>query len=404
MNACAVAPDAPAVPYEAPRTGNPVPTPEAANDQSRAVLTLLGGIPLVTPVPIEELSLGARQRIDRAELRARAGLRVEASRMIVAIEAALGVTTDDRIEAMKPKDDLDMALEAALKLAMASIEVVEAAPKKGRAAKAQPRKPKKAPPATLHTAEDLTENQVRRLAAATAKLASPDLSIRADGRKEIEEIAGAHAARVEALRKDAADQERRCLEILRQPPGENDNEAVVEEEVELGRWVRNNDGFLILEKGKPVYEVVKATRTRVISRDGLENLMANKFLNGIQYAAGLKYREMYEMADPERQLRSCMGFEVGGRTPLDPFCRRVVKAVQDRAEDNEALVRLDEYVMRSLESQWGVIAAGRAIHALREVAGKGKTVRQIASGSAHRKHLLSLLDALDAVADYKGLQ
>ncbi len=419
MNACAEA--EPLVePYAVPTTGTPAETPVAANDKRQPTITMLGGIALVTPAPIGDLPLPTRQRIDRAELRARAGMKAEASRMILAIEEDLGVTTQDRIDAIKPQDDYELAIDAALKLALASIDVAKVSKpkaKKGKAKAALVHTPAPDLP-SLRTDEDLTGDQIAKLGRATAKLASRDGNVRAEGREEIAEVERWHTRRTEALRREAEEAERRELEALRH---DNDDSPVIIEEIEVGRWRRDDEGFLELEKGKPVFDAVRATRTRVISRDGLESL-ATSHLDGdgevrchrdgskmtpaitpIQYAAGMKYRELYEAADPERGLKSCMGDPTGGRSAADPFGERAVAAAVKRAQAGKAVIRAEDVVMRHVAEQWGEKAAGRAIRGLREVAGKGRTMRQIASGKAHAKHVTSLCDGLDALADHFGL-
>jgi len=47
-------------------------------------------------------------------------------------------------------------------------------------------------------------------------------------------------------------------------------------------------------------------RVRIVSRDGLETLARSGAITAGQFAAGMLYRNLYEAADPERDLKSQM--------------------------------------------------------------------------------------------------
>jgi len=137
-------------------------------------------------------------------------------------------------------------------------------------------------------------------------------------------------------------------------------------------------------------------RVRIQSRDGLETLRRSGAINGVQFKAGMLYREIYEAADPERDLRSQMG-------DLD---RRGSGAASARAEAlQERRLRLAGS-MAAIEDKVRIADRnGRAVRALREVAGHARCVSHFAaggSGQAVYRRALSL--ALDVAADHFDLR
>jgi hypothetical protein len=187
------------------------------------------------------------------------------------------------------------------------------------------------------------------------------------------------------------------------------------------REVRNIE-TPILKNGAPIWRRGKIStksetvvRPRVTNRDGLETLARSNLtvdgetrlgpdrkpmppaISPLQYAAGMRYREAYEQADPERSLKAMdMAAAGGGRSPDDPFGRRAMGALARRVDVGRQLDRLDR-VAQAAAGHDGVLI-------VRAVAGLGLTVASIApSGRRNRRMAAALLDALDALAEHMGL-
>lgn len=139
-------------------------------------------------------------------------------------------------------------------------------------------------------------------------------------------------------------------------------------------------------------------RVRILSRDGLERLRypgdpnrAPAISQG-QYAAGLRYRDQFEKT--EANLRSCMaGTVAGGGSP---------GGSADRAAQAKADVKAwDDAVFAAFP----VARDGHdALLALREIAGRGKSLRDIASSGSRQGQLRQRLKtALDVVGDMLAL-
>lgn len=378
-----------------------------ATVERRPTLTMLGDIPLVTPWPVEELPLATRQRIDRAELRARAGLRAEASRTILQIEADLGVTPQDRIDAINLRGDYELAIDAALKLALASIDIAKVTQRKAKKGKTKAASaPRRAQRATLRTEEDLTEDQIARLAKATAKLASADQQVRDEGRDEIEEVERWHNRRIEGLRRDVEESERRELEALRDPDG---LDQIVTEEIEVPEYRRDEDGFLELEKGRPVLDVVRKTRTRVTTRDGLDTLLTANAINTMQYDAGMRYRSLFENAGMDGRIKSIMAASTGKRrmalTEEEIFADENWMAEVARAKAHEPVANVEKYIRDRVQNDRGCSkTAERAVTAVRAIAGAGWTLYRLApAGRKNQQYSAAINQALTLAADYFGM-
>lgn len=139
-------------------------------------------------------------------------------------------------------------------------------------------------------------------------------------------------------------------------------------------------------------------RVRVRSRDGLESLARAGALSPAQFRAGMLYRDLYEAADPERDLRSQMnspafmagGRSAGGHVTPEAWAARRARLAQTIAQI-ETKVRVAD-------------RNDRAVQALREVAGHARCVSHISKGgggqAAFRR---SLILALDIVAIHFGI-
>lgn len=220
----------------------------------------------------------------------------------------------------------------------------------------------------------LTDNQALRFITAEAKIGSPDLDQQRDGQRMLRALDAEIEARI--LERDAKAnlEELKGLEALRG--------------LDIG--VSNHEK----SRGAPR-----------ASRDGLETLLTAGSITRTQHAAGLRYRADYELLDPEK-----------GLTPptLDPALRNVVRGgegfAQKRREreefvrDLEAMIQEEDRTFRGALGRSDVERVGRAVWALREIAGKGANLANLSSsGSVQIRTSGALRDALDCAAIAYGL-
>lgn len=140
-------------------------------------------------------------------------------------------------------------------------------------------------------------------------------------------------------------------------------------------------------------ERAEGGRFRIRNRDGLDSLRAAGAIDDRQAAAGLRYRARFEAA--RQALPSALAIRPGGvrsgrRERPDGLAARLAEARCD-VERMEAAV-----VARCADRR----AAAEAVTVLREVAGEGRTLRELAT-SGHRRDRLRtrLVGALEAVRE-----
>jgi hypothetical protein len=139
-------------------------------------------------------------------------------------------------------------------------------------------------------------------------------------------------------------------------------------------------------------------RIRIRSRDGLETLAATGAISALQQRAGLLYRDLYEATDPERDLRSQMASAAmsgaGGKAAPG--------AAEAWAERRLRLCR----AMAALEAKVRVADRnGRAVRALREVAGHARCISHfVAGGGGQAAHRRALGLALDICIGHFGIR
>lgn len=338
--------------------------PTVAND-NRPCVILLGDLPLISRHPLDRLSPGELARVSRIEAALRGRNRREASRLALDYEASQGITTEERIAAMAPANDLDRAIEAAVGCAVASYAETYTPPPQPKKAK-RPKGHKKPKPKPVDPLEglkpgDLTQDEIDRLILADANLASPDADVRDTANGTIKAIQRAAAKRATDASLKAARAEIEALEALRDPD------------------VQITESERLEHKG----------RVHLSNRDGLEALWIEGKLDDKQRAAGRKYRSVFEQA--ERSLQS----------NAQAILRRMMSGCASSTGDNDndsafdALREIEDLVNRSTDKAF---ERGRRLLCLREVAGKGHTIRAVCgSGKAHSVHMLSLMAALDAI-------
>lgn len=231
----------------------------------------------------------------------------------------------------------------------------------------------------------LTENQRYRMTVAEERIASDDLSNQRLGHLMLEALEKEVQARREGDDVEAALAERRGLEALR---GYDIGQSSIEGAV-----------------GAPH-----------LSRDGLETLLTAGSITRTLHAAGLRFRTDYERIDPERKLtpptllregktkgNGGEGFDV---KIAESWARvRTIYLIIAGVEMETARAAGDEFSRPTMPQLPADHPFMRAIHALNEVAGKGRNIRDLASGGRTRTRIRDDLEfALDACAIIYGLE
>lgn len=178
--------------------------------------------------------------------------------------------------------------------------------------------------------------------------------------------------------------------VRSEPAGMAAREAVLAqvEAVEAGRLGVSPDLGGLVETG-PGF-------VRASNRDGLVSLHKSCTLTDDQAKAGFAFRLCYEAS--AKGLGSSLGNagEGGGAS------RKIVGLARSATELHRAylLARLNQ-MERAVAA---VLVDGRELHALRLVAGEGKTVYELAGNSGHARdaYKAALVRALDAIA--RGLR
>jgi len=361
--------------------------PLVANDNRPSVI-LLGDLPVLSRHPIDRLSPGELGRINRIEAALRGRNKREASRLALDYETSQGITTEERIAAMAPANDVDRLIEAALGFAVQTYAEGYVAPKPVREKKLKGKKKpkaKKVDPYEGFPIGDLRQDEIDQVEAAEANLKAPDLAVRKAAMETM--------ARV-----------RRAVEtrINKQAVTEGLEDIIA---LEAARGVK-------VEKSK---NPDHAGGMFVPGRDGLETLTAEKTdkdgepipptLSRIQFAAGLRYRKDYEMIDPARILTP---MELGGSTKGashggDGWSDKRLE-IERRLWSVHALIAGLPYGARSMPPLPAGHLVMRAIHAIVEIAGKGSNPSEMTnSGGARERIVASLKFALDCAASIYDL-
>ena len=175
---------------------------------------------------------------------------------------------------------------------------------------------------------------------------------------------------------------------------------------------------LVLKDGAPVWRRGRK-RTKpetvsrpIVSRDGLESL-AHSHLNAagdvrlhpdgkpyapaidrVLYAAGTRYRALYENSDPERGLKAVDPSSAGGgRAPSNPWDSATVRAIQGHAEAAGVIRVIEAGVQADITASLGATAGHKAVWLLREIAGKGSTVYALVGNGGPAKRAIALFEA-----------
>ena len=161
---------------------------------------------------------------------------------------------------------------------------------------------------------DLSRDDLRRLAKAERKAASPDPSQASAGRREIGDIERRHAERLEVQSLGARLAETSSLALSR-------GEEVRSETVRIAVPLLDEHGARLVRRGLPLYRQETVTRMRILSRGGLQLAFDRGDLDGGPVKAerlletAKAYRRAYETASalttPARNLAV-----IGARSPL----------------------------------------------------------------------------------------
>lgn len=134
-------------------------------------------------------------------------------------------------------------------------------------------------------------------------------------------------------------------------------------------------------------------RVRVRTRDGLESLQRGGTISDGQYRAGLLYRDLYEAADPERDLKSQMS-ELERRPGAAALHGRAEAWAERRLRLSGAIAALEAKVRNADRN-------GHAVRALREVAGHARCLSHfVRGGGAQASYRRALILALDVCANH----
>lgn len=228
---------------------------------------------------------------------------------------------------------------------------------------------------TVLDPDPLTRDQLKRLAKAERKMASPDPQVRAAGRRDVLQIERQREHRREIIARQRERAETRALEEAR--------------------------GSVIEVSERPEHK----GRIRVVSRDGLELVYREQQISRAQLVAGERYRADYELTDP---LRSLAPAPLDGARKIsgggEGFAKRVAMASK-RVLEIEALIQADDPTYKGPNAVRPLSRIGRAVVALRAVAGEGRTVRDVAGGGSGVGPTLAALDmALEVCVAHYGLE
>ncbi len=160
----------------------------------------------------------------------------------------------------------------------------------------------------------LTRDELRRVAKAERKLASPDRAQAASGVRDLQDLERRHGERLEGQSLAARLAETSSLALSR-------GEEVRSETVRLTVAQLDEHGARIVRNGLPLYRQETHTRVRIASRGGLELAFERGDLDGGRLKAerlhetGKAYRRAFEtataLASPARDLAP-----IAGRSPL----------------------------------------------------------------------------------------
>jgi hypothetical protein len=162
--------------------------------------------------------------------------------------------------------------------------------------------------------EDLTREELRRLAKAERKAASADRALSITGRREVQDLGRRHDERLRSQSLAARLAETAALARAR-------GEEVRAESVRVAGPLLDDHGARVIRHGQPVYRQETVSRVRIASRGGLQLAFDRGDLDGGRLkserlldtgrAYGWAYETTASLKTPARNLAP-----IGGRSPL----------------------------------------------------------------------------------------
>lgn len=345
-----------------------------------AALTMIGDLPLVTPKPIDELHPRTIARVDQIEAAAKRGAAREAARLALALEEDLGITTADRIEALRAVEPWERALEDALQRATVTLTPPPEDPNAKRRKRKVPPPPTKPLRVHLPDAErGRSEMDIARFDKAVAALLNPREALTEVQQKE----------RLRAI-----------ADIEAEPHRRRDATWLEDAQAETARLAQAREEDV---------ERAPTGRISVTSRDPLLSLLRAGHLTTDQYDTGVEVRDMYERRS--EGLGSQMDGIGGGSSPTYDNRPAVRRGIQ-RAKALLRIVRIESAVLtgtfRADDAKlidvegWRELFADRkatpevALGMFRWVCEHGNSIRSASSGStSFDRNATALARALD---------
>jgi hypothetical protein len=329
--------------------------PQRQADLRQPTLSLIGHLPLITPRPLDQMHPATLARVEQVELMLNPapGSKKKpdvagACRLILAIEADLGITTDDRMAAVHASEPWETDLESALGLAAATAN--------GQAlAIAQPAA---VAPSELPARErGRSPEDEERWDKARADLLNPNLALR-EGQKDARARTMAQVENAPAAEEERTWQEQSLAETIALAEGRGEEIATTKGGAKL-----------------------------IITHDGLWNLHERRKLTLERYEEGCAYRR-----DLERRSED-MGSQLGGSGGGSGHNNdRFVATRLERAKASAMVAIIDRAVALRC------ITYPNALQMLRWVAGQGHSIAVWGKGRSLDRNVAALCAALDVAA------
>lgn len=243
-----------------------------ATEILRPEVMFVGDIPVVLPKPLDRLPPTTQGVVSRCEVEMRNALAkghdLAASRLGLALEAKLGVTTQDRLDAVRPKEATDVLVERAFSIATATATEPEPT-------KAKRQKPLRNRPCPKAPEVGLTVGILEAWERHRANLTNPNPKIRQHAWDEMSNI------------------ERRLMES----EDLDWRQRAIAETVALAR-----------DRGEEVEHGKLGKKTRLLSRGGFDAARAKGYLDGLRH-------NPQELFDVGRLYQDCFERVEGQMTP-----------------------------------------------------------------------------------------
>jgi hypothetical protein len=235
------------------------------------------------------------------------------------------------------------------------------------------------------------DRAVRRIAAAKSQ-AERDLALKA--REAVLEEA---ARRADAAWTQRAQIEQDTLERMR-------GGVLIVEEIITDVPVLDDKGAHVWKRGRKKMRQERVLRPRLTNRDGLETLLKAQALTARQYAAGMRYRGLYEACDHTGGLTPPEpGGARGGGGPK-PFLKPGTTTLCDpKGVTSAILAAHSAEELHDAELAVLVTNPASTLRTLRQVAGEARTISSMCRSGGRRRAINltnGLKDALDTIADF----